>query len=91
VGRNLFGTALQAGLYRPNLINYCKIYMFPTRSLCVTVHSYQETHFSEKCLATTANNPKNNHLLAALPGADWQRWLPNLELLDMHMRTWPRR
>jgi CRP-like cAMP-binding protein len=34
-------------------------------------------------LATTADNPKHNHLLAALPDADWQRWLPNLELVDM--------
>ena len=28
-------------------------------------------------------NPKHNKLLAALPEADWQRWLPNLEPVDM--------
>jgi CRP-like cAMP-binding protein len=28
-------------------------------------------------------NPKHNKLLAALPEADWQRWLPNLEPIDM--------
>jgi CRP-like cAMP-binding protein len=26
---------------------------------------------------------RNNHLLAALPEAEWQRWLPQLELIDM--------
>jgi len=29
------------------------------------------------------DNPKNNRLLAALPEAEFQRWLPNLELIDM--------
>jgi CRP-like cAMP-binding protein len=28
-------------------------------------------------------NPKHNKLLAALPEADWQRWLPNLEPVYM--------
>ncbi len=28
-------------------------------------------------------NPKMNHLLAALPDAEWQRWLPNLEAVEM--------
>ncbi|MHB1197950.1 MAG: Crp/Fnr family transcriptional regulator, partial [Polaromonas sp.] len=28
-------------------------------------------------------NPKKNQLLAALPDADWQRWLPQLELVEM--------
>jgi CRP-like cAMP-binding protein len=31
----------------------------------------------------TVINPKHNHLLAALPEADWQRWLPNLQLVEM--------
>ena len=26
---------------------------------------------------------KGNHLLAALPDAEWQRWLPELELVEM--------
>ena len=30
-----------------------------------------------------AVDPKLNHLLAALPGHEWQRWLPQLELVDM--------
>jgi CRP-like cAMP-binding protein len=30
-----------------------------------------------------AADPKANHLLAALPGPEWQRWLPELELVDM--------
>jgi CRP-like cAMP-binding protein len=34
-------------------------------------------------LATGVVNPKSNHLLAALPEADWQRWMPNLQLVDM--------
>ena len=29
------------------------------------------------------NDPKANQLLAALPDADWQRWLPQLEAVDM--------
>jgi CRP-like cAMP-binding protein len=28
-------------------------------------------------------DPRRNHLLAALPDAAWQRWLPKLELVDM--------
>ena len=28
-------------------------------------------------------DPKENHLLAALPDAEWQRWLPQLELVEM--------
>jgi CRP-like cAMP-binding protein len=30
-----------------------------------------------------APSPKSNHLLAALPPAEWMRWLPQLELVDM--------
>ncbi|MFJ2990754.1 Crp/Fnr family transcriptional regulator [Collimonas sp. NPDC087041] len=30
-----------------------------------------------------SKNPKRNHLLAALPDAEWQRWLPHLELIDL--------
>ena len=29
------------------------------------------------------DNPKRNHLLAALPDAEWQRWRPHLEAVDM--------
>ncbi len=28
-------------------------------------------------------DPKKNHLLAALPRAEWKRWLPQLEVVDM--------
>ena len=28
-------------------------------------------------------DPKKNHLLAALPDAEWERWLPQLEWVDM--------
>ncbi len=28
-------------------------------------------------------DPKKNHLLAALPDAEWKRWLPQLESVDM--------
>lgn len=28
-------------------------------------------------------DPRQNHLLAALPDAEWQRWLPQLEFVDM--------
>ena len=28
-------------------------------------------------------SPKSNHLLAALPDAEWQRWLPQLEAVEM--------
>ena len=31
----------------------------------------------------TSPDPKENHLLAALPDAEWQRWLPQLELVEM--------
>ena len=28
-------------------------------------------------------DPRSNHLLGALPDADWARWLPQLEHVDM--------
>jgi CRP-like cAMP-binding protein len=28
-------------------------------------------------------NPRKNHLLAALPESEWQRWLPQLEAIEM--------
>ena len=31
----------------------------------------------------SALNPRSNHLLAALPRAEWARWLPQLESIDM--------
>jgi CRP-like cAMP-binding protein len=31
----------------------------------------------------TAPEPRKNHLLAALPDAEWQRWQPQLERVDM--------
>ncbi len=31
----------------------------------------------------TSPNPKKNRLLAALPETEWQRWLPQLESVDM--------
>jgi CRP-like cAMP-binding protein len=30
-------------------------------------------------------NPKQNHLLAALPEEEWKRWRPQLELVDMEL------
>lgn len=32
---------------------------------------------------TIAKNPKQNHLLAALPEAEWLRWQPHLEWVDL--------
>ena len=32
---------------------------------------------------TVAADPKSNHLLAALPDAEWQRWQPQLEWVEM--------
>jgi CRP-like cAMP-binding protein len=29
------------------------------------------------------SDPKHNHLLAAIPNAEWQRWLPQLEWIEM--------
>ena len=34
-------------------------------------------------MATAVQNPRRNHLLAALPDAEWQRWLPQLEPVEM--------
>lgn len=31
----------------------------------------------------SASDPLENHLLAALPDAEWARWMPELELVDM--------
>jgi CRP-like cAMP-binding protein len=32
---------------------------------------------------TSAPNPRHNHLLAALPREDWERWLPALEPVEL--------
>jgi CRP-like cAMP-binding protein len=34
-------------------------------------------------VTTVASNPRANQLLAALPDAEWQRWLPQLEAIDL--------
>lgn len=34
---------------------------------------------------TTSPDPGKNHLLAALPAAELQRWLPDLEYIEMHL------
>ena len=34
-------------------------------------------------MMTSTQEPRNNHLLAALPAAEWQRWLPQLEWVEM--------
>ena len=34
-------------------------------------------------MKAAARNPKQNLLLAALPEAEWERWLPNLEWFDL--------
>lgn len=39
-------------------------------------HSFRQT-------AMTRSNPKKNHLLASLPAAEWKRWLPQLELVEL--------
>jgi CRP-like cAMP-binding protein len=31
----------------------------------------------------TRSDPKRNHLLASLPAAEWKRWLPQLELVQL--------
>lgn len=31
----------------------------------------------------TRSDPKKNHLLASLPAAEWKRWLPQLELVEL--------
>ena len=36
-----------------------------------------------KLLARQDSNPRDNQLLAALPDADWHRWNPLLELVDL--------
>jgi hypothetical protein len=32
---------------------------------------------------TKPEDPRQNHLLAALPNAEWKRWQPHLELIDL--------
>ena len=34
-------------------------------------------------MAHASPDPKRNHLLAALPPDEWERWLPHLELVDL--------
>jgi CRP-like cAMP-binding protein len=36
-------------------------------------------------LAHVPPDPKLNHLLAALPGEEWKRWVPQLELVDLKL------
>ena len=36
-----------------------------------------------KSIDNVSINRKGNHLLSALPDAEWQRWLPMLEVVDM--------
>lgn len=36
------------------------------------------------CRSSVKTDPRQNHLLAALPDGEWFRWLPHLELVDLH-------
>jgi CRP-like cAMP-binding protein len=36
-----------------------------------------------KASLPAARDPRKNHLLGALPDAEWQRWLPQLEAVDL--------
>ena len=38
---------------------------------------------SLKRLPTATADPRKNFLLAALPDAEWQRWLPQLERVEL--------
>jgi len=38
---------------------------------------------SEECHVTEPADPRQNQLLACLPDAEWQRWLPQLEPIDL--------
>jgi CRP-like cAMP-binding protein len=40
-------------------------------------------HPRRKAVLTDLENPRQNQLLASLPDAEWQRWLPQLELVDL--------
>ena len=46
-------------------------------SLCTTRARAQERHVTEP------SDPRQNQLLARLPAAEWERWQPQLELIDM--------
>ena len=35
------------------------------------------------CETSVTSDPRQNHLLAALPDCDWSRWLPQLELVNL--------
>ena len=39
---------------------------------------------------TDTRDPRRNHLLASLPDAEWQRWRPLLEWVDMAVWGWAR-
>lgn len=39
--------------------------------------------FWETVIVHASSDPRRNHLLAALPDAEWRSWLPQLELVDL--------
>ena len=51
------------------------------RNLCQT--SSAKLDLIKSPVMAISPDPKKNQLLAALPDAEWQRWLPQLELVDM--------
>ena len=61
---------------------------FPLRPLtCSQVGPASQTTQTQVALVApapaAADNPRHNQLLAALPEAEWQRWLPYLEPVEM--------
>jgi len=42
-----------------------------------------QARFTLEVLMPVSPDPKKNQLLAALPDAEWQRWLPQLEFVEM--------
>ena len=57
----------------------CASAQSPPRAVPTLAH-VSGTALPRRDALTTTLDPRTNHLLAALPEADWKRWLPLLEL-----------
>ena len=60
--------------------------MFDTEHMIFSRKGFEIAHSSyppTSSLMPTPHDPKQNRLLASLPEADWQRWLPDLELASL--------
>ena len=69
----------------PAVASLCVAVQTATKILAIVSGRFALQRFVQKDSFGMPANPKQNHLLAALPEAEWKRWSPQMELIDLEL------